>query len=137
MYQALQALRPDDRRLQAKVAALSGGGPGNSGRSSGPASSGQTVQAFLKGILASKPGTAAVRDSGAASPPAPAFAAAPAADPPGEPTRAAEDDLSLDQVFGDDASSAPAPRPAGTPPSAASPAPSAPGHGGARGIFVR
>jgi tetratricopeptide (TPR) repeat protein len=124
VYQALQALRPDDRRLQAKVAALTGGGPGNSGRSIGPVSSGQTVQAFLKGILASKPGMGAVRDSGAASPPA--FGPA-AADSPGEPTRAAEDDLSLDQVFGDDASSAPAPRPAGTPPSAASPAPSAPG----------
>ena len=30
VYQALQAQRPDDRRLQAKVAALSGEGPGNS-----------------------------------------------------------------------------------------------------------
>jgi hypothetical protein len=61
------------------------------------------------------------------APPAQAFtAAAPAANPPGEPTHAAEDDLSLDQVFGDDASSAPPSRSAATPPSAPSAAPGGP-----------
>jgi len=132
VYQALQAQRPDDRRLRAKVAALAGEAPADGG---GPAPSGQTVQAFLKGILASRPGAAAAggeRASGSSL--AAAFAAAaPDSEARGEPTRAAADDLSLDQVFGDDAprTSAAPQRPAPAAPSASSstaaPAPGAPG----------
>ena len=62
----------------------------------------------------------------------------PRRNPPGEPTHAAADDLSLDQVFGDDASRAsPRPRPA----AGSAALRSLTGarhaeHGGARGIFV-
>lgn len=139
VYQALQAQRPDDRRLRAKVAALSRGEPADGGQGSGPAPSGQTVQAFLKGILASRPGAAAPgRELPAGSPLAAAFAgAASDSEAPGAPTRAAADDLSLAQVFGDDAPGGsgaasqpqrPVP-PAGSTSSAtpAAPAPGAPG----------
>jgi len=132
VYQALQAQRPDDRRLRAKVAALAGEAPADGG---GPAPSGQTVQAFLKGILASRPGAAAAggeRASGSSL--AAAFAAAaPDSEARGEPTRAAADVLALDQVVGDAAprTSAAPQRPAPAAPSASSstaaPAPGAPG----------
>jgi hypothetical protein len=132
VYRALQAQRPDDGRLRAKVEALSGGGTGGWGRGAGAAPSGQPLQAFLRGILASRPGVAAAvgaePEPTGASPLNSAFAvSAPDPDPQGEPTRAAADDLSLDQVFGDDA-----PGPAGRPtpasgPEAAAPAPPAPG----------
>ena len=138
VYQALQVQRPADRRLRAKVEALSGGGAGDWGQSTGAAlsrhgqPSGQTAQAFLRGILASRPGVAAAPEPAAASPLDSAFAAvAPDPDPPGEPTRAAADDLSLDQVFGDDAASPAGSPPAAVPrseaPAASAPAPPAPG----------
>jgi tetratricopeptide (TPR) repeat protein len=132
VFRALQAQRPDDRRLRAKVDALSGGGTGDWGRGRGVAPSGQPLQTFLKGILARRPGVAAAAaaepELTGASPLDSAFAtAAPDPDPPGEPTRAAADDLSLDQVFGDDAPG-PAGRTTAAPrPEAAAPAPPAPG----------
>jgi tetratricopeptide (TPR) repeat protein len=89
VYQALLAQRPNDARLKSKVEQLSPGGRKKSGVS---------AQAFLKGIW-----------SGRATPPAPAdqstlAAAFDVAGPtPGEPSRPAEDHISLDSVFGDDA----------------------------------
>jgi len=127
VFQSLLAKRPADARLAARVAELSRPA---SARKSG----GQSVGAFLKSILAGKPGASAA----AAPPRAPepsartsttleqAFAAdeaeaAAGGEPgPGAPTRPAGDDISLDSVFGehprDEATGAP-------PPAAPSPAP--------------
>jgi hypothetical protein len=116
VYQALLAQRPTDARLKSKVEQLASGGRKRSGVS---------AQAFLKGIWSGR---------GAAAPPpavppveqstlAAAFdAAGPPPAPPGEPSHPAQDHISLDSVFGDDAarrSSAPAaspPSPAGSAP---------------------
>lgn len=119
VYQALHTQHPGDGRLRAKVEALSGG--------AGAPSSGQTAQAFLKGILASRPGMAAAPERTGASPLDSAFAAAPDPDTPGEPTRAAADDLSLDAVFGDELPGpvGPAGRQAGAPAAAPAPVPRA------------
>ena len=142
VYQALQAQRPQDGRLRAKVEALSGGGTADRGRRVDPAPSGQTVQAFLKGILASRPGMSAPAAVGpervGASPLDSAFAAAPSdLDAPGEPTRAAADDLSLDSVFGDESSgsgsrptAAPRSEAPAAPAAPAAPSPAGPGGGG-------
>ena len=138
VYQALQVQRPGDGRLRAKVEALSGRAVGAGAQSPGSAPSGQTLQAFLQGILASRPGMVSAVSSDAAPPDASplgeAFAAAtPDPDPPGEPTRAAPYDLSLNDVFGDDASAslsraAVGARPeTATPPAAAPAVPPAPG----------
>lgn len=131
VYQALQAQRPDDPRLRAKVEALSGGVPEH-GRGAAATPSGQTAQAFLRRVLASRPGAAAVPEPPRAPPLEPAFArGASDPNPPGKPTRAAADDLSLAEVFGDAAAgstgSAPAPRPE---PPARSAAPPLSGAGG-------
>jgi len=114
VYQALLTQRPTDARLRRTVEQLSGGGASRRG-------SGISAQAFLKGIWSGRAAAAAP-----ASVPAPAleqstlgaaFDAAEPAAPPGEPSRPAQDHISLDSVFGDDAArqqSAPAPNP--TPP---------------------
>jgi tetratricopeptide (TPR) repeat protein len=126
VYQALQAQRPGDGRLRAKVEALSGA------RETGAVPSGQTVQAFLQGILASRPGAGAPatgeREPAGTSSLDAAFATmAPDPDPPGEPSRAATDDISLDDVFGDDAPGSAGPAPAAARPGEpAPPAPAAP-----------
>jgi tetratricopeptide (TPR) repeat protein len=137
VYQALQAQRPEDRRLRAKVEALSGRGKGNEGRGTGATPSGQTAQAFLQGILGSRPGAATApaveRERPGASPLDSAFStAAPDPEPPGEPSRAAADDLSLEQVFGDDP---PRPGRSGLTGSAAPPPSVATAPGGAGGGF--
>ena len=132
VYQALLAQRPMDARLRGRIASLTGGGEGEAGRPTG-----ETVPAFLKRILAGRPGVPAP------APPAPAarssledaFAIA-HSDPeprpahgvvsPGEATRPATDSISLDQVFGDEGVSPPRPAvavpvaqaPEATPPSA-------------------
>ena len=111
VYQALHAQRPGDARLRAKVDALSGGGAPDEQRESGAAPRGQSVQAFLKGILGSRPGKGAAVPSQSepigSSPLDSAFATlGPDPEPLGRPTRAAADDLSLDEVFGDEAPSA-------------------------------
>ena len=122
VYQALLAQRPSDARLKRKVEQLS------SGRRKG---SGVSAQAFLKGIWAGrqpKPEPLAEQSTLAA-----AFDAA--GPPPGEPSHPAQDNISLDSVFGDEAarrsSAPPASRQAGSPP------PDAPGAGeaGASGGF--
>ncbi len=91
VYQALLAQRPSDAKLKSKVAQLSSGGKKRSGVS---------AQAFLKGIWSGR---------GSAPPPAPeelttlASAFDAAEPPPGEPSRPAQDHISLDSVFGDEA----------------------------------
>ena len=145
VYESLVAGRPGDARLAARVAELSR--PAASRKAAGAGAGGQSVGAFLKGILA---GT-----SGGPAPEAPAsslgggttleqaFAADEAAAAeggddagPGVPTRPAADDISLDSVFGesprDSMSDSPAPEPAPGPahPSAAQPPTAAPATGG-------
>ncbi len=126
VYQALLAQRPGDARLRRKVEQLSGGGGRGGG---GRKSSGVSAQAFLKGVLAGRGAAArAPRPPQPPRPPAPpppppppppaeaapttlegAFDATPESDqatgpPPGHPTHPADDHISLDAVFGDEAS---------------------------------
>ena len=90
VYQALLEQRPHDATLKSKVEQLSSGGKKKSGVS---------AQAFLKGIWSGR----------GAAPPAPveqstlAAAFDVAGPPPGEPSRPADDHISLDSVFGEDA----------------------------------
>ncbi len=123
VYEALLAKRPRDARLRGRVEALAGGGTREVGRGTG-----ETVQIFLKRILAGRPGAPAHSAPAARSPLEDAFAIAhsdaePSSTPdvvsPGEATRPATDSLSLDQVFGDEGS-----RSSGAAPEAAPPAPS-------------
>lgn len=102
VYQALLAQRPTDARLRAKVEQLSGGGR---------KASGVSAQAFLKNIWAGRrapePPPAMEQSTLAA-----AFDAA--GPPPGEPSHPAQDHISLDSVFGEEAArraSAPTPAP--------------------------
>ena len=123
VYQALLAKRPTDARLRGRVESLTGGGAMGPGRGTG-----ETVQVFLKRILAGRPGRPSSPPPGppARSPLDDAFAIAhsvpdpgpaPGVISPGEATRPATDSLSLDQVFGDEgmrnsgAASEPAPLP--------------------------
>ena len=132
VYQALLAQRPGDRRLRARVEALTFGGKREGGRGTG-----ESLQSFLKRILTGRPRApvsepvpppAAVAESPLDS----AFSVAPyqpEARPeiaaPGEATRLAEDTISLDSVFGEESprSSGPSVEP---PAHAAPPAPPAP-----------
>jgi hypothetical protein len=89
VYQALLAQRPRDTRLKTKVEQLSSGGRKKSG---------QSAQAFLKGIWAGRGATPAVPAGQGAL--AAAFdVAGPAL---GEPSRPADDHISLDSVFGEE-----------------------------------
>ena len=92
VYQALLAQQPRDARLRAKVEQLSGGGK---------KSSGVSAQTFLKNIL-----------SGRKAPPPPPVESVPttlgaafdvAGPVMGEPSHPAQDAISLDSVFGDEA----------------------------------
>ena len=125
VYQALLAKRPADRRLRGRVASLAGGGTGAEG-----AGTGETVQVFLKRILAARPGPTPSVPVGT-SPLDDAFAIAhsdaelgpgPGVVSPGEATRPAADSISLDQVFGDEGPLSSGVAPEATPP-APSPAP--------------
>ena len=84
VYQALLAQRPNDSRLKSKIEQLSPGGRKGSGIS---------AQAFLKGIWSGRRSEQSTLAS--------AFDAA--GPPPGEPSRPADDHISLDSVFGDEA----------------------------------
>lgn len=93
VYQALLAHRPNDARLRSKVEQLSPGGKKRSGVS---------ARGFLKNILAGR--------GGAASPAAPQSTLAAAFDVAGpggatlgEPSHPAQDTISLDSVFGEEA----------------------------------
>ena len=125
VYEALLAKRPTDARLRGRVEALAGGGTRAAGRGTG-----ETVQRFLKRILAGRPGAPAHSAPAARSPLEDAFALAHSdTEPssalevvsPGEATRPATDSISLDQVFGDEGS-----RSSGAAPEVAPPAPSPP-----------
>ena len=117
VYQALLTQRPNDAKLRSKVDQLSHGGRKGSGVS---------AQAFLKGIWA-----------GQRQPPKPEepqstlAAAFDVAGPlPGEPSHPAQDHISLDSVFGEEAArrgntSAPAESPAEPPARQSGAAPSA------------
>lgn len=116
VYEALLAQRPGDARLRARVQSLTPRGRkqarADAGRAGG--AGGENVQAFLKRILAARPGEGAAaatdaRPSGGRSPLERAFAVVPPeveADPgagaPGEATRPATEGISLDAVFGDE-----------------------------------
>src|SRR5437660_5777088 len=137
VYQALLAERPEDVRLRARVAGLASGESGAGGRGTG-----ESVHTFLRRILAGRP---PVRGEDAtpgpeplpapASPGSPldgAFAIAPTEpDPeleilaPGEASRPADDSITLDSVFGEEA-----PRGGGAPaeasPTSAEPPPASP-----------
>ena len=116
VYQALLAARPNDARLKSKVEHLSPGGRKKSGIS---------AQAFLKGIWSGRGATppAAEEQSTLAA----AFDAA--GPPPGEPSRPAEDHISLESVFGDEAGRRTNVQPA------EAPAPAAPADGSKTGGF--
>ena len=123
VYQALQQQRPRDPRLRAKVEALSGGGAG-----------GQSARAFLQGILATRLGAAppGADPHGLSAQLDSAFGVTP--EPPGEPTRAASDSITLDALFGEEPS-APAGatsqvEPAPAPPASPGPALQLPAGGG-------
>jgi tetratricopeptide (TPR) repeat protein len=107
VYQALLAQRPADARLRGRVEVLTRGGKREEGLETG-----ETVQVFLRRILAGRPRARAAGASGpgAGSPLDEAFAIAhsgpereaPGVISPGEATRPAADSISLDQVFGDE-----------------------------------
>jgi tetratricopeptide (TPR) repeat protein len=119
VYQALLTQRPADGRLRGKVEQLSGRGRKGSGVS---------AQAFLKGILSGR-GVPAPPPTASPASPGPELAASTleaafdaTGEPPGEPTHAASDHISLDAVFGDDSArpanpAPPLPPDAATPPS--------------------
>src|SRR2546429_2998989 len=71
VYEGLLAKRPTDTRLRGRVEALARGGTGEAGRGTG-----ETVQRFLKRILASRPGAPAHSTPAARSPLEDAFAIA-------------------------------------------------------------
>lgn len=129
VYQALLQQRPGDAQLAAKVAQLSGApAPAPAApprRRSGPGS-GETVGSFLKGVLSGRRVTPPPAPAPPEPPAAPPRAAARAAPPPaataestldsafsgsegeaavpqvGQPSRPADDSISLDSVFGDE-----------------------------------
>src|SRR2546429_6657935 len=132
VYQALLAQRPADSRLRGRVESIAGGGAREAGRGTG-----ETVQVFLKRILAGRPGTPASEppDPPAGSSLDAAFAIA-HSDPqparahtgvsPGEATRPAADSISPYQGVGDDGPRDSAPAPEVPPPPGPPPPPAAP-----------
>ena len=117
VYQALLAQRPNDPKLCSKVEQLSSGG-----RKKG---SGVSAQAFLKGIWSGKPaGNPAAAEPRSTL--AAAFDVAGPASVPGEPSRPAEDHISLDSVFGEEAARRTNAEPARGAPDVATPTTAAP-----------
>jgi len=116
VYQALLAQRPSDAKLKSKVEQLTSGGRKKSGVS---------AQAFLKGIWAGRRAAPPLATSEVQSTLSAAFDGA--GPPPGEPSHPANDHISLDSVFGDDAgrrgNAQPIEPPPSAPPSHASAAP--------------
>jgi len=116
VYQALLAQRPGDAKLKSKVEQLTSGGRKKSGVS---------AQAFLKGIWAGRSAAPPLATSEVQSTLSAAFDGA--GPPPGEPSHPANDHISLDSVFGDDAgrrgNAQPIEPPPSAPPSHASAAP--------------
>jgi hypothetical protein len=111
VYQALLAQRPNDAKLKAKVAQLTGGAGPKKG-------SGISAQAFLKGIWSGRGAKPPAEPQGTLA------AAFDVAEPGagasgslGEPSHPAQDHISLDTVFGEEG---------GSPVAPAAPAPDAP-----------
>jgi len=112
VYQALLAQRPADLRLRARVKALSHGGKGQATGAGAGAGAGESVQTFLRRILAAElrgprpppdpvpSGALSLGDEFAAAPPE--LEPEPDAMAPGAATRPADDTISLDHVFGDE-----------------------------------
>jgi hypothetical protein len=117
VYQALLAQRPNDARLKSKVEQLSSGGRRKSGVS---------AQAFLKGIWSGRAAQSTLAAAFDGSGP-----------PPGEPSRPAEDHISLDSVFGEEVGRRTNDRPsdAAAPSGSAPQASAAPGGGSKTGGF--
>lgn len=111
VYKALLAQRPNDSKLQAKIAQLSGGSAAKKG-------SGISAQAFLKGIWSGRGAKPPAEPQGTL---AAAFDVAEpgagASSSLGEPSHPAQDHISLDTVFGEEGSA---------PAASAAPAPEAP-----------
>jgi hypothetical protein len=127
VYRALLQSSPGDVRLNEKVSALEteleGGvvaaesepapedGDGSaveSGSSfAASATGGQTVKAMFRGLLGAKPAAPAPPEAMPASPPAAGDLAGTGPEVVGEPTRPAQDPLSLSAIFGEDASPVP------------------------------
>ncbi len=128
VYRALLQSTPGDVRLSEKVSALEteleGGvvagerdeptpeaGDGStveSGSSyAASATGGQTVKAMFRGMLAAKPAAPAPPEAMPATPPAAGNLAGTSPEVMGEPTRPAQDPLSLSAIFGEDASPVP------------------------------
>ena len=94
VYQALLAQRPNDARLRSKVEQLSPGGKKRSGVS---------ARGFLKSILSGRGGGGAASAATPQSTLAAAFDVAGPGGTLGEPSHPAQDTISLDSVFGEDA----------------------------------
>ena len=123
IYRELYLRHPEDHRLRDKVAALETAQPdADPGEPELPeysaAGGGQSVAAMFRALLVARPAPAPTWSPVASSPeravPS-ADASAPAASE-GEPTRPADDRLSLSAVFGDDSSPVPPAVPAGQAP---------------------
>jgi hypothetical protein len=104
VYRHLESWNPGDARFLEKIARL------ESAAETPPAHAysvqvthGESVQAFLRGVLASRPPTAA----GAASVHGEPSPSRGATDPEGAPTRPAHDSLSLSSVFGEESTPTP------------------------------
>ena len=121
VYQALLAQRPGDAKLKSKVEQLTSGGRKKSGVS---------AQAFLKGIWAGRSAAPPLATSEVQSTLSAAFDGA--GPPPGEPSHPANDHISLDSVFGDDAGRRGNAQPIEPPPSAPSSHASAAPAGGSK-----
>lgn len=117
VYQALLAQKPNDAKLKRKVEELSPGGRKGSGVS---------AQAFLKGIWS---GRGSKKEPEQQSTLAAAFDVADAGSagpPPGEPSHPAQDHISLDSVFGEEAARRSSTAQAEPPPEGAAPGGGAP-----------
>lgn len=111
VYRHLESRSPGDARFLEKIARLERAA---SETPRAPAYSvevtrGESVQVFLRGVLASRPPAAA----GAASVHAESSRPRGSADPDGAPTRPAHDSLSLSSVFGEESTPTPPAVPAG------------------------
>ncbi|HTI05284.1 MAG TPA: tetratricopeptide repeat protein [Gemmatimonadales bacterium] len=127
VYQALLAQRPNDAKLKGKVEQLSSGGRKGSGIS---------AQTFLKNIWSGRRPTpvAAAQPEEQTTLEAAFDVAGPPPPPPGQPSHPAQDHISLDSVFGEEAARAstavPSAAPEPPPGPGAPPAPDASKTGG-------
>ena len=98
VYQALLAQRPNDAKLKAKVAQLSGGAASKKG-------SGVSAQAFLKGIWSGRGAKPPAEPQGTLAAAFDVAEPGASASSLGEPSRPSQDHISLDTVFGEEGAS--------------------------------